>query len=82
MSGRGGRAGVRGFCDGCGPGDCDQGHKLEAHERVMEERWKALEFRLEVIEALIGRVEKRLWATIVGLAGAVLTEALTSVLVP
>jgi hypothetical protein len=48
----------------------------------MEERWKALEFRLEVIEALIGRVEKRLWATIVGLAGAVLTEALTSVLVP
>lgn len=66
----------------CAKPDCAPALKLEAYERIMDERWKALDYRLDTIEAVIGRVEKRLWATIIGVAGVVLTEAATSILIP
>lgn len=66
---------------GCQKPNCEPSHKLEAYERVMAERWVALEYRLGVLEELLSRLEKRLWLTIVGVAGVVLSEAATSLLV-
>ena len=64
----------------CAKPNCAPGHSLEAYERVMAERWIGLERRLASFEALIQRLEKRLWLTIVGVAGGVLAEAAQSVL--
>lgn len=57
-------------------------HKLEANERVMEERWKALEYRLGQIEVMLERLEKRVWLTIFGVSAAILSETVTGFLVP
>ena len=65
----------------CAKPNCPPFHALEAYERVMAERWIALERRLASFEVLIQRLEKRLWMTIVGVAGVVLSEAAQSVLV-
>lgn len=64
----------------CRPTDCAPAHKIEANERVAEERWDALEHRLRAMSVLQERLEKRLWLTIVGMAGAVLAEAVQSIL--
>ena len=56
-------------------------HKLEANERVMEERWKALEYRLGQIEVMLERLEKRVWLTIFGVSAAILSETVTGILV-
>ena len=55
-------------------------HQVEANERVLEERWKALDYRLGKIETMIERLEKRLWLTIFGVTAAVLGEVVTSLL--
>ena len=64
----------------CRATDCAPSHKIEANERVAQERWDALEFRLESMNALLARLEKRLWLTIVGVASAVLADAVQSIL--
>ena len=56
--------------------------KLEANERVMEERWKGLEYRLSQIEVMLERLEKRVWLTIFGVSAAILSETVTGFLVP
>ncbi len=56
--------------------------KLDANERVMEERWKALEYRLGQIEEMLTRLEKRVWLTIFGVSAAILSETVTGFLVP
>lgn len=48
--------------------------RLEATERVLDERWAALERRLGLIEAALERLERRLWLAVFGVAGAVLTQ--------
>ncbi|MBL4558476.1 MAG: hypothetical protein JKP98_19640 [Rhodobacteraceae bacterium] len=42
--------------------------RIEANERVHEERWVALERRLLTIEELLERLEKRLWLALFGLS--------------
>jgi len=64
------------------PFDYASAHKLEANERVMEERWKALEYRLGQIEVSLERLEKRVWLTIFGVSAAILSETVTGFLVP
>jgi hypothetical protein len=64
------------------PFDYAPAHKLEANERVMEERWKALEYRLGQIEVTLERLEKRMWMTIFGVSAAILSETVTGFLVP
>ncbi len=64
----------------CPRPSCEPGHKLEAYEQVMAERWTALEYRLTTLEDLLQRVERRVWLIIVGVAGVVLSEAATSLL--
>ncbi len=48
--------------------------RIDAHQAVFEERWKALERRLEVIERVLERLEKRLWLAVYGVAGAVILQ--------
>ncbi|PWG73504.1 hypothetical protein DF186_22735, partial [Enterococcus hirae] len=43
--------------------------RLEAHERVTEERWINLERRLQHIEGLLDRMERRMWLAVSGMAG-------------
>lgn len=48
--------------------------RIEAHERVMEERWTALDFRLSQIDAALERLEKRIWLGVYGVAAFLLTQ--------
>ena len=49
--------------------------RIEAQERVDEERRAGLEYRLGRIEAALERLEKRLWLAVYGVAAAVLAHA-------
>ncbi len=42
--------------------------RIEAHERVTDERWLALERRLNAIETALERMEKRMWLAVYGAA--------------
>lgn len=64
----------------CAKPTCKTSHALESYERVMAERWIGLERRLASFEALMQRLEKRMWMTIVGVSGVVLADAAHSVL--
>lgn len=48
--------------------------RLEANERVAEERWSALEYRLKLMEATLERVERRLWLAVYGVAAFLLAR--------
>ncbi|MFV0492420.1 MAG: hypothetical protein ACK5M4_11430 [Pseudorhodobacter sp.] len=55
--------------------------RIEANERVAEERWAGLEYRLVQIEGALERLERRLWLGVYGVAAFLLTkgaEALVS----
>lgn len=43
--------------------------RIDAHERVTEERWHALERRLTGIERMLDRMERRMWLAVSGTAG-------------
>ena len=51
--------------------------RIEANERVLEERWEALTFRLRHIEGVLERLERRLWLAVMGVAGTVLAQGVT-----
>jgi hypothetical protein len=48
--------------------------RIEANERVAEERWGALEYRLGQIETTLERLEKRIWLGVYGVAVFLLTQ--------
>lgn len=48
--------------------------RIDANERVAEERWAALEFRLCRIEEMLERLERRVWLTVYGVMGAILAQ--------
>ena len=50
--------------------------RIEANERVTDERWNGLERRLLTIETMLERLEKRLWLAVYGVAGFIVTQAL------
>ena len=50
--------------------------RIDANERVQEERWQALNFRLEGIETALERLEKRLWLAVFGMISVVLAQGL------
>jgi hypothetical protein len=54
--------------------------RIDANERVLEERWTALTFRLEGIERALERLERRLWLAVYGVAAVILTEAVSHLL--
>jgi hypothetical protein len=49
--------------------------RIEANERVADERWAALEYRLGLIDAGLERLERRLWLGVYGVAAFVLAKA-------
>lgn len=54
--------------------------RIEAHERITDERWVALEKRLNTIETVLERLEKRLWLAVFGVVGFVLTQGVYALL--
>ena len=48
--------------------------RIEANERVAEERWSALEYRLGQMEDTLERLEKRIWVGVYGVAAFLLTQ--------
>lgn len=57
------------------PFDCLHEHRFEATEKIMALQFETVERRLERIEAMIQGVERRLWMTVVGVAGVILSQA-------
>lgn len=55
--------------------ECAPGLRLEAHERVAKLQFDALNKRLDRIELLMERLEKRLWLTVYGVVAAILAQA-------
>lgn len=60
--------------------DCAPGLRLQAHERLSQVHHDNLCKRLERIEEMMERLEKRLWLTVYGVVGAILAQAFQSVL--
>jgi hypothetical protein len=54
--------------------------RIEANERVAEQRWSALEYRLGQIETTLERLERRLWLGVYGIAAFLLTQGAEALL--
>ena len=54
--------------------------RIDANERVLQERWDALEFRLRGIETALGRLEKRLWLAVFGVVSVILAQGVHELL--
>lgn len=54
--------------------------RIEANERVAEERWGALDYRLGLIDAALERLEKRIWLGVYGVAAFLLTQMAEAVI--
>ncbi|QCO54600.1 hypothetical protein EOK75_01520 [Pseudorhodobacter turbinis] len=54
--------------------------RIEANERVAEERWVGLEYRLGQIEGSLDRLEKRLWLGVYGVTAFLLAQGAEAVL--
>jgi hypothetical protein len=57
------------------PFACAPGLRLEAHERVTRLQFEALEEKLARLEAMMERLEKRLWLSVYGVAAVILAQA-------
>lgn len=62
------------------PFECAHQHRFEATERIMALQFETVEKRLERIEAMILGVEKRLWMTVFGVVGVILSQAVQSLI--
>jgi len=54
--------------------------RIEAHERVMEERWAALDYRLAQIDGALERLERRIWLGVYGALAFLLAQGAEAVL--
>ncbi|MCL6283111.1 hypothetical protein M3P21_06150 [Ruegeria sp. 2012CJ41-6] len=63
------------------PFDCAPGLRLAAHERVAAIQHEHLCQRLDQMEELMQRLEKRLWLTVYGVAAVILAQAFQSLVV-
>ena len=73
MGERGDRYGFEAF-------DCAPALRLEAHERVANLQFDGLGKRLDRIEAVMERLEKRLWLTVYGVVAVILAQAVQPLL--
>ena len=62
------------------PFECAHEHRFETVDRIMALQFETVEKRLERIEAMIVGVEKRLWMTVFGVVGVILSQAVQSIL--
>jgi len=54
--------------------------RIEANERVAEERWTGLAYRLGLIEATLERLEKRIWIGVYGVAAFLMAQMAETVI--
>ncbi|WP_050522645.1 GTA head formation protein, RCAP_rcc01685 family [Pseudorhodobacter wandonensis] len=54
--------------------------RIDANERVAEERWSGLEYRLGQIEGTLDRLERRIWLGVYGVAAFLLAQGAEAVL--
>lgn len=54
--------------------------RIEANERVMDERWSALEWRLAQIDAVLERLERRIWLGVYGVAAFLLAQGAEAII--
>ena len=73
MSEQSKRYGFEGF-------DCAPALRLQAHEELNRLQIDGLNKRLDRIEHLMERLEKRLWLTMYGVLGVILTQAIQQLL--
>ena len=73
MSEQSKRYGFEGF-------DCAPALRLQAHEELNRLQIDGLNKRLDRIEYLMERLEKRLWLTMYGVLGVILTQAVQQLL--
>ena len=59
--------------------DCAPALRLDAHERVSKLQIDGLNRRLDKIEMMIERLEKRLWLTVYGVVAVILAQAFQSI---
>ncbi|WP_146345070.1 GTA head formation protein, RCAP_rcc01685 family [Phaeobacter marinintestinus] len=62
------------------PFDCAPGLRLAAHERVSEIHHAHLCSRLDRLDEMMERLEKRLWLTVYGVVAVILAQAAQSFL--
>jgi hypothetical protein len=62
------------------PFECAPGLRLAAHERVSQIHQDNLNKRLDRLEEMIERLEKRLWLTVYGVVAVILAQAVQSFL--
>lgn len=62
------------------PFDCVPGLRLSAHETVIKVQMEALGDRLDRLEKLLERLERRLWLTVYGMVAVILAQALQSLI--
>jgi hypothetical protein len=60
------------------PFECAPGVRLAAHERVAQIQHDNLNKRLDRLEEVLERLEKRLWLTVYGVAAVILAQAVQS----
>lgn len=60
--------------------DCAPGLKLAAHERVSQIHQENTAKRIDRLEMLMERLEKRLWLAVYGVVAVILAQAFQSIL--
>lgn len=60
--------------------DCAPALRLEAHDRMSRMQMDGLKDRLARLEAMIERLERRLWLAVYGVAGVILAQAFQSLI--
>lgn len=63
------------------PFECAPGLRLAAHERVSQVHYDNISRRLDRMEAMMERLERRLWLTVYGVVAVILAQAMQSFLV-
>jgi hypothetical protein len=58
--------------------ECAPGLRLQAHERVSQIHQDNLNKRLDRLEEMMERLEKRLWLTVYGVVAVILAQAFQS----
>ncbi len=59
---------------------CAPGMRIEAQERLAALQFAQINTQLGKIEAMMERLERRLWLTVYGVVAVILTQALSSIL--
>ena len=61
--------------------DCAPGLRLQAHEKVAEIHHQNMLRRMDRLEEMMERMERRLWLTVYGVVAVILAQAVQSFLV-